>query len=99
MSFTTYNNTENMTEMMKGSIPQFKTVNSNGYEIRTKVLEMAQEQVWQDYTAKYGAWETTVKKEGDEIVTTVKMPEAPGVEQVLQAAEMMYSFVTGKSKN
>lgn len=99
MSYTTYNNIENMTEMMKGSMPEFKTVNANGYEIRTKVLEMAQSQMWQDYHAKWGAWETTVKKEGDEVVTTVTMPQAPGVEQVLQAAEMLYSFVTGKPKN
>jgi hypothetical protein len=89
---------EQLTDMMKNSMPQFKTVNANGYEIRTKVLEMAQEQVWQDYTAKFGAWETSVKKEGDEIVTTVQMPEVPGVAAVLEAAERMYSFVTGNNK-
>jgi len=91
-------NPEQYTEVMKNMMPQFKTVNANGYEIRTKVLEMAQEQVWQDYTAKYGAWETTVKKEGDEIVTTVHMPEVPGVSAVLEAAEKMYAFVTGNNK-
>lgn len=84
--------------MMK-NVPEFRATSKNGYEIRTEVLGLAKDQLWQDYHAKFGAWETTVKKEGDEIVTTVKMPEAPGVEQVLQAAEMMYSFVTGKSKN
>lgn len=87
---------EQMAEMMK-NFP-IMTVNKNGYEIRTQVLEMAQNQVWQDYTAKWGAWETTVKKEGDEIVTEVKMPEVPGVENVLEAAQKMYSFVTGNNK-
>ena len=70
--------------------------NKNGYEIRTKVLEMAQTQMWQDYNAKWGAWETKVTKEGDEMVTTVTMPDIPGVEEVVKAAERMYSFVTGK---
>lgn len=92
-----FTSTDQYTDMMK-NIPQFKTVNSNGYEIRTKVLEMAQDQMWQDYHAKWGAWETTVKKEGDEVVTTVTMPEVPGVSAVLDAAEKMYSFVTGNNK-
>lgn len=57
---------------------------------------MAQTQMWQDYNAKWGAWETKVTKEGDEMVTTVTMPDIPGVEEVVKAAERMYSFVTGK---
>jgi hypothetical protein len=74
------------------------TTNKNGYEIRTEVLGLAKDQVWNDYHAKYGAWETTVKKEGDEIVTTVAMPDVPGVSAVLDAAEKMYLFVTGNNK-
>jgi len=62
------------------------------------VLEMAQNQMWQDYHAKWGAWETKISKDGDEIVTEVKMPEVPGVESVLSAAERMYAFVTGNNK-
>lgn len=69
------------------------TFNKNGYEIRTKVLEMAQNQMWQDYHAKLGAYETSVKKEGDEVVTTVSMPEVPGAEAVLDAAQKFYDFV------
>ena len=72
------------------------TFNKNGYEIRTKVLEMAQNQMWQDYHAQLGAYETSVKKEGDEIVTTVSMPEVPGADEVLAAAEKFYNFVNGK---
>ena len=88
-------NFEQMSDMMKNFVPVMKP-NKNGYEIRTKVLEMAQTQMWQDYNAKWGAWETKVTKEGDEMVTTVTMPDIPGVEEVVKAAERMYSFVTGK---
>jgi hypothetical protein len=83
---------DQMIEAFKSAIPQVKP-NKNGYEIRTKVLEMAQNNVWQDYHAKWGAWETSVKKEGDEVVTEVTMPEVPGADQVLEAAEKFYAFV------
>ena len=83
---------EQFTEMMKAAMPQVKP-NKNGYEIRTKVLEMAQNNVWQDYHAKWGAYETSVKKEGDEVVTSVTMPEVPGADAVLEAAEKFYAFV------
>jgi hypothetical protein len=88
---------DQMNDMMKNFVPVVKP-NKNGYEIRTKVLEMAQNQMWQDYHAKWGAWETKISKDGDEIVTEVKMPEVPGVESVLSAAEKMYAFVTGNNK-
>ena len=81
-----------MAEFMKASFPHVKA-NKNGYEIRTKVLEMAQSQVWQDFHAKWGQFETTVKKDGDEVVTEVKMPEVPGADAVLDAAEKFYNFV------
>ena len=83
---------EQMAEMFKSAMPQVKT-NKNGYEIRTKVLEFAQNQAWQDYHAKWGQFETTMKKDGDEVVTEVTMPQVPGVEQVLEAAEKFYAFV------
>jgi len=79
------------------SAPTFKP-NKNGYEIRTKVLEMAQGQMWQDYHAKWGAYETSVKMDGDEIVTEVTMPEVPGTDAVLEAAEKFYGFVTNGNK-
>ena len=88
---------EQMTDMFKTVMPQVKP-NKNGYEIRTKVLEFAQNQAWQDYHAKLGQFETTVAKDGDEVVTTVTMPEVPGAEKVLEAAEMFYNFVSGNKK-
>lgn len=83
---------EQFAEMMKAAMPTVKS-NKNGYEIRTKVLEMAQSQVWQDFHAKWGAFETSVTKDGDEVVTEVKMPEVPGADAVLDAAEKFYNFV------
>ena len=85
---------EQFADMMKAAMPQVKP-NKNGYEIRTKVLEMAQNQAWQDYHAKWGAFETTVKKDGDEVVTNVTMPEVPGADAVLDAANKFYDFVSG----
>ena len=87
--------TEAFSKMTPPTMPTIKS-NKNGYEIRTKVLEMAQNNVWQDYHAKLGAFETTVAREGDEVVTTVTMPEVPGVDAVMDAADKFYDFVNGK---
>lgn len=89
---------EQFAEMMKVAMPSVKA-NKNGYEIRTKVLEFAQNQVWQDFHAKWGAFETKVTKDGGEVVTTVAMPEVPGADKVVETAEKFYAFVNGnKSK-
>lgn len=87
-------NMDQITEMMKGAIPVIKA-NKNGYEIRTKVLEFAQNQVWQDFDAKWGAFQTSMKKEGNEVVTTVAMPEVPGADKVVETAQKFYDFVSG----
>ena len=55
--------TQAMAEMVKDMMPKV-TTNKNGFEIRTKVLEFAQNQTWQDYHAKIVGYETTVSKEG-----------------------------------
>jgi len=83
--------------MFKNTMPQVKP-NKNGYEIRTKVLEFAQNNAWQDYYAKWGQFETSVKKEHDEIVTKIEMPTVPGAEDVLQTAEKFYNFVSGNKR-
>jgi len=84
-------------DKMKQFVPQV-SFNKNGYEIRAQMLEMAQTQVWQDYHAKWGAFTTSVTKDGNEVVTKVEMPTAPGVEQVLEAAEKFYAFVNTNAK-
>jgi hypothetical protein len=84
-------------EKMKQFVPQV-TFNKNGYEIRAQVLEMAQQQLWQDYHAKFGAFSTSISKDGDQVVTKVEMPTAPGVDQVIAAAEKFYTFVNQNAK-
>jgi hypothetical protein len=88
--------TQEIAEMFKQAMPKV-TTNANGYEIRTKVLEMAQMQAWNDYHAKFAGYETSITKEGDEVVTKVEMPKVPGAEEVLEAADKFYNFVSGKS--
>ena len=90
-----FKQTQEVAEMFKAAMPKI-TTNKNSYEIRTKVLEMAQNQMWQDYHAKFAGYETTVTKEGDNVVTTVTMPEVPGADAVLEAAEKFYAFVNGR---
>ena len=88
---------QEMADFMKSFTPQVK-YNKNGYEIRTKILEMAQNEMWNDYHAMFGAWSTSIAKDGEEIVTKVELPTVPGVEAVLETAEKFYSFVEGTSK-
>ncbi len=89
---------EQFAELFKTAMPQVKP-NKNGYEIRTKVLDMAQSQIWQDFHAKLGMFEASMAKEGGELVTKVTLPEVPGTEKVLEAAEKFYNFVSGKPTN
>jgi hypothetical protein len=84
-------------EQVKEMIPQVKFTQS-GYEIRTRILEMAQSQVWSDYTHKWGQFETSVTREGNDVVTKVTMPEVPGVDNVLETAEKFYAFVNKNTK-
>lgn len=80
-------------------LPEVK-FNKNGYEIRSDILAMAKDLVAQEYTYKWQGWEMTAKRDDKtgQIVTTVGMPEMPGIEKVLEAAEKMYSFVNQTSK-
>ena len=88
---------EQLAEAMKSAIPHIKS-NKNGYEIRTKVLEMAQADVWNDYHAKWGQFEQSVKRDKDtgEIVTEIKFPDVPGADAVLDTAQKFYNFVNQK---
>ena len=84
-------------EQVKAAMPQVK-FNKNGYEIRAQMLEMAQNQVWQDFHARWGQFESSVSKDGKEVVTKVEMPSIPGADQVLEAAEKFYNFVNNAGK-
>jgi hypothetical protein len=87
---------EQMAEVMKSMMPQVKP-NKNGYEIRTKVLDMAQNQTWNDYHAKFAGYELSIAKDGNELVTKVEMPSVPGADAVLDTAQKFYDFVSGNT--
>ena len=78
-------------------IPKMPEVrfNKTGYELRTEILEMAKQYAEFEYSAKFHGWELSVKRDETtgQAVTTVGMPEVPGLQQILDSAEKMYSFV------
>lgn len=80
-------------------LPEVK-FSKNGYEIRTEILGMAKDLVANEYTYKYQGWEMSATRDDKtgQIVTTVGMPEFPGIDKVLEAAEKMYNFVNQTTK-
>lgn len=74
--------------------------NKNGYEIRTDILAMAKEQVENEFNFKFQGWQMTAQRDEKtgQFVTTVGMPEFPGMDKVLEAAEKMYGFVNAGVK-
>ena len=74
--------------------------NKNGYEIRTEILDMAKDIVGQEFTYKWQGWEMSAARDEKtgQIVTTVGMPEFPGLDKVLETAEKMYAFVNNGVK-
>lgn len=81
-------------------VPEVK-FNKNGYEIRTDILAMAKEQVENEFNFKFQGWSMAAQRDEKtgQLVTTVGMPEFPGIEKVLEAAEKMYAFVNAGAKN
>ena len=81
-------------------LPEVK-FNKNGYELRTDILAMAKDVVQQEYQMKFQGWELSAKRDEKtgQLVTTVGMPEFPGMDKILETAEKMYGFVNqGQSK-
>ena len=83
-------------------LPEVK-FNKNGYEIRTDILGMAKDHVQNEFNVKFQGWEMTAKRDEktNQIVSTVEMPQFPGLDKVLETAEKMYGFVnqtTSKDK-
>jgi hypothetical protein len=82
-------------------LPEVKFNQSkNGYEIRSDILAMAKDAVIEEYKYKYAGWELTAKKDEKtgELVGSVTMPEFPGLDKILEAAEKMYGFVNSGAK-
>ena len=74
--------------------------NKNGYEIRADILEMAKDLVAQDFHVKFQGWEMTAQRDEKtgQVVSTVAMPQFPGLDKVLETAERMYDFVNNAKK-
>ena len=81
-----------MSELPK--LPEVK-FNKNGYEIRTDILQMAKDLVGQDFHYKWSGWEMSATRDEKtgQLVSTVAMPQYPGLDKILETAEKMYSFV------
>jgi hypothetical protein len=79
-------------------MPEVK-FNKNGYELRTDILAMAKDVVQQEYQMKFQGWELSAKRDEKtgQLVTTVGMPEFPGMDKILETAEKMYGFVNQSS--
>jgi hypothetical protein len=82
---------------MKDTFPKLPEVkfNKNGYEIRSDVLAMAKDAVIEEYHMKFRGWEMSVQKDEKtgQVVSTVAMPEFPGMQHILATAQQMYDFV------
>ncbi len=88
-----------MSEFNTPKLPEVK-FNKNGYEIRTDILGMAKDLVQSEYHVKFQGWEMTATRDEKtgQIVSTVAMPEFPGMDKILEAAEKFYGFVNAGTK-
>ena len=61
---------------------------------------MAKSLVQDDFPSKFAGWDMTAKLDAKtrQIVSTVSMPEFPGLDKVLETAEKMYAFVNAGVK-
>lgn len=89
----------NVSDFKVPGLPEVK-FNKNGYEIRTEILEMAKDIVQAEYKMKFQGWEMSAKRDEKtgQLVTTVDMPQFPGLDKILETAEKMYGFVNQGTK-
>jgi hypothetical protein len=71
------------------------TVTKNGYQIRSEILHLAKDLAQQEYQVKFAGWEMSAQRDEKtgQLVSTVNMPEFPGLDKILETAEKMYAFV------
>ena len=81
-------------------MPEIK-FNKNGYELRTDILAMAKDMVQSEYSTKFAGWEMSTARDPQtgQLITTVGMPEFPGLDKVLDTAQKMYDFVNAGANN
>ena len=79
-------------------LPEVK-FNKNGYEIRTEILGMAKDLVESEYRVAFQGWEMKAERDSKsgQIITSVAMPQFPGLDKVLETAEKMYGFVNASA--
>ena len=75
-------------------VPEVK-FNKNGYEIRSDILALDKDVVQQEKQMKFQGWELSPKldEKTGQLVSSVSMPEFPGLDKILETAEKMYGFV------
>jgi hypothetical protein len=80
-------------------LPEVK-FSKNGYEIRADILALAKDAVLEEYHMKFRGWEMSVAKDEKtgQVVSTIAMPEFPGMEKIMEAAEKFYGFVNAGTK-
>jgi len=83
-----------MSKLEMPKLPEVK-FNKSGYEVRTEILDMAKNLVTEEFHSKFSGWELSVERDPKtgQVVTTVGMPQFPGLDKVLETAEKMYAFV------
>ena len=81
------------------NLPEVK-FNKSGYEIRAEILDIAKQFVTEEFHSRYMGWEVSAKRDDKgNIITTVGMPEFPGLDKIMQTAQTMYDFVSKESRN
>ncbi len=65
----------------------------NAYEIRTKILKMAKEQVNEEYYQRKDKWLDSVGRDGDKPLTMEGCPLPPTIRDIMNVADTMYTFV------
>jgi hypothetical protein len=88
-----------MSENKIPGVPEVK-FNKNGYEIRSDILGLANQLVLEEYKMKFAGWEMTQYRDPEtkQVIAKVDMPEFPGLDKVLEAAQKMYDFVNQNPK-
>ena len=81
-------------------LPEVK-FNKNGYEIRSDILAMAKDMVQQEYSMKFHGWEMSAQRDEKtgQLVSTIAMPEFPGLDKILETAGKMYEFVNQSTQS
>ena len=84
---------DRIAEQVRSVIPQ----NKNAYEIRTQVLNMAQEMAHFEFGSKQMLWEVSAERDPEgRILETSNAPKVPTAKEVLKTAKEYYDFINTK---